>query len=410
MKIVRELSRVVTGLVFVFSGFVKAIDPAGSAIKFGEYFQAFQMEWLDFASLPMSVLLSAAEMTIGLNLILCIRMKLTGWLLLAFMSFFTLLTFILALSNPVSDCGCFGDAIKLTNWQTFWKNIILLAPTFVVFLSRDRYEIKLLSHLEWMLLVFNFSAAVLLSLYCLRHLPLLDFRPYRIGASIPAGMTMPEGAETDVYRTELVYEKNGIQQVFSIENYPWQDSTWKWVETRQKLIKKGYEPPIHDFSITSRDGVDITQEVLSDPGFTFLVVSPKLPDASARDLAKMDSLAIRSASLGIRFMGLTSSVSQEVEFFTALNKPHFEWYNADETTLQTIIRANPGLVLLKEGTIIGKWTAKDAPGPEELSSDMITVVLTQQWHSRELMRVAIVALILLAFYALFLPSARQQTT
>jgi uncharacterized membrane protein YphA (DoxX/SURF4 family) len=208
MKTAMLIARIITGLVFIFSGFVKAVDPTGSAIKFEEYFLAFHMDFLMIASLPLSIIQSAAEIMIGLNLIAGIRMKFTAWLLMIFMSFFTLLTFVLALTNPVTDCGCFGDAVKLTNWQTFWKNVLLLIPTLVVFFKRNKYPAITTKLAEWLISAANFLIPVILSVYCLLHEPILDFRPYQIGTVIPDKMTIPEGAPVDKYETMLIYQKN----------------------------------------------------------------------------------------------------------------------------------------------------------------------------------------------------------
>ncbi|MBN1158204.1 MAG: DoxX family protein [Bacteroidales bacterium] len=398
MKIIQTISRILTGLVFVFSGFVKAIDPFGSAIKFEDYFTAFHIGFLDFSSLPLAILLSAVELMIGINLLVSVRMKLTSWLLIISMSFFTILTLILALTNPVSDCGCFGDAIVLTNWQTFWKNIVIMVPAIVIFIRRNDFVPVRPPAQEWILAGFSLLATAMLSLYCITHLPLLDFRPYKIGANIPENMIIPEGAPMDEYETILIYEKEGLTKEFTVLNYPWKDSTWKWVKTQQKLIKKGYVPPIHDFSITSAEGFDITEDVLSDPGYTFVLIAPKIEEANIKNMQKASYLAESSQELGIHFICLTASTNAQVESFMNSYDLTYEFYTTDETTLKTIVRAYPGLLLLQEGTILGKWNFRDAPMPDEIKSYMSSVSLSIQQRELGTLRVLITFLVFLMVF------------
>jgi len=401
MKWIMTTARLISGLVFVFSGFVKAIDPMGSAIKFDEYFVAFNLGFFTFAALPLAILLSSAELMIGLNLLAKVRMQFTAWLLLIFMSFFTVLTFFLALSNPVSDCGCFGDAVKLTNWQTLLKNIILFVPVLIVFIFRKMYAETASVLTEWYLAAVNFIISSLLSAFCIIHQPLLDFRPYKTGTHIPTAMELPPDAPVDQYETILVYEKDGVQQEFTESNYPWQDSTWKWVETRQKLISRGEEPAIHDFSITTIEGDDITGSVLSDSGYVLLVIAPRLEKASLKGMRMMNDLGEKAASLNIRTYCLTSSATNEINNFIKLFSPVFTLCTTDETTLKTIIRANPGLMIIREGIILGKWNFRDAPEPEELNANVLSVTLDQHRKITEQLTIIVLALLVLFFYSAF---------
>ncbi len=402
MKIIQTISRIFTGLVFIFSGFVKAIDPYGSAIKFDEYFDAFHIGFLGFSALPLAIILSAMELMIGVNLIAAIRMKITSWLLIIFMSFFTILTLILALTNPVSDCGCFGDAIVLTNWETFWKNVIILVPAVIIFIRRNDFVTVYTPALEWVMTGFSLFAAAILSIYCIIHLPILDFRPYKIGTNIPENMIIPEGAPVDEYETILIYEKDGVRQEFTTMNYPWKDTTWKWVETQQKLIKQGHVPPIHDFSITSADGTDITEEVMADKGYTFMLMVPDIEKTHIKKMQQANDLARHSAELGIRFICLTSSTESQVNSFKHSLNLDFDFYTTDETTLKTIVRANPGILLLQKGTILGKWNFNDAPKHEELKSNMNSVSLTMQRQKLNIMNVLAVYLIFILVYGTFI--------
>ena len=396
MKYLRTVARIFVGAVFIFSGFVKAIDPHGSAIKFEEYFIAFNLDFLSLLAFPLAILLSSTEFMIGINLVTRVRMKFTSWLLILFMSFFTVLTLILALTNPVTDCGCFGDAIKLTNWQTFWKNIIIIIPAIFIFSSRKKFSEVLKPVFEWILAGTGFLFAALLSLYCLLHLPLLDFRPYRTGTNIKDSMTIPDGAPSDIYDIILVYEKDGISQEFTPLNYPWSDSSWTWVETKQKLVSKGYEPPIHDFSISTENGEIITDSILSDTGYTLLMIAPDLDRSPRKLIAGAESIFQRSKELNIDFLCLTSSPGNIILKFREELNPSYPVCTTDETTLKTIIRANPGIMLLHEGTIIGKWNIRDFTATDQLKADMTSFSLNCQRHEHDIL------IILTVFFGLSL--------
>ncbi|UCH14321.1 MAG: DoxX family membrane protein [Bacteroidales bacterium] len=384
MKIIKIASRIIVGVIFVFSGFVKGIDPLGSTYKFIDYFEAFHLSFLNFIALPLAILLSTGELVIGINLLLGIRMRLTSYVLLAFMSFFTILTLFLAIYNPVTDCGCFGDAIILTNWQTFWKDIIILIPTFIVFYSRNKYKPFYSSVIEWRMTLAFILTGVLISVYCYRNLPLLDFRPYNTGANIPEKMTIPDDAPADEYKTILVYEKNGSRKEFNTENFPWQDTTWKWVETRQILIKKGEEPLIHDFTITTSEGYDITDIVISDQNYSFLVIADDLSKSSINGFKKINKVAESClVNDNCSFYCLTSSTSEEISSFSDKLDINFDFYLADEITLKTIIRSNPGLLLIKEGNILGKWHYNNIPDFEVSEQDYSSLVLDLHRKDKE---------------------------
>jgi hypothetical protein len=319
-----------------------------------------------------------------------------------FMSFFTVLTFILAIYNPVSDCGCFGDAIILTNWQTFWKDIIILIPTFIVFFYRNKYIPFYPDNIEWRMTLAFILTGVLISIYCHRNLPVLDFRPYKIGTNIPENMKIPENAPLDEYETILVYEKNGIIKEFSPENFPWRDTTWKWIETRQILLKKGYEPPIHDFTITTEDGYDITDIVISDPGYSFLLITDDLAKSNINAFKKINKIAELCLNKSdCSFYFLTSSTEEEINNLRDKVKINFDFYLTDETTLKTIIRSNPGLLLIKEGNIIGKWHYNNLPAFNSSTDNYSSFILDLQRKDRETLIVFLFIAGLLIFISVF---------
>ena len=369
MKFLNNISRLVVGIVFIFSGFVKAVDPLGSTYKFIDYFDAFSIEFLSFMALPLAIILSTLEFVIGFSLLFGTFKKITSWLLLLFMSFFTILTFILAIYNPVSDCGCFGDAIIMTNWQTFYKNLFLMIFTIILFYNRDKFEVSWHTKKQSIFISIPVFISILISLYCFNNLPILDFRPYNIGTYIPEKMVIPEGAPKAEYETVLVYEKDGVQKEFKLDNLP--DTTWQWVETKNTLISEGYVPPIHDFTIETINGDDITETVLNDNKFTFLLIAYDLNKTNIENMKQINELALRVQECGSNFICLTSSVQSEIKEFTEKTNATFSFYNTDEITLKTIVRSNPGLVLLKKGRIIGKWHYRNIPKTEEISNEFL---------------------------------------
>ncbi len=397
MKVVRTASRLLAGAVFVFSGFVKAVDPMGTAYKFGDYFEAFHLNFLSSLSLTLSILLCMVELVIGLNLLLGIRIKITSWVLLIFMSGFTAITLKLAVSNPVTDCGCFGDAVILTNWQTFWKNIILFIPVLIIFWQRNNYPFQYKLFTEWLLTGVFILFGIALTLYSFFHLPVLDFRPYKIGTNIPEKMIIPEDSPVDEYQFSFIYEKDSRQEKFTLENLP--DSTWQWVETRQKLIRKGYVPEIHDFSITTLDGEDITQAVLSDPGYSFLIIAWDLKKTNRQSFQKLNKLSEKTDTADCKFYCMTSSTYDVINDFISQVSPDFPLYTADNITLKTIIRSNPGLVLIKDGTIIGKWHSRNIPSTTD--SDLMSYSLSKMRQGKERLIIFSYVVGFLVFISLF---------
>ncbi len=370
MKTLNQISRIILGLVFIFSGFVKAVDPLGSMYKFNDYFDAFGLEFLSVTALPLAILLSTFEFVIGFSLIFSTKRKLTAWATLIFMSFFTVLTFFLALFNPVSDCGCFGDAIIMTNWETFWKNVVLMIFTVIVFIYRDKYEANWKSANQWLIILIPFIFIVSLSVYCIQNLPIIDFRPYSVGTHIPEKMEIPEDAPRTEYETILLYEKGGKVVEFTLDNLP--DSTWEWVETKNILINEGYVPPIHDFTIQTSSGNDITDIVLSDSKFTFLMIAHDLNKTSNKNIDHINNLAQYCQKSGkCNFICLTASVESDIKKFKEETGAPYMFYTTDEITLKTIVRANPGIILLKKGNILGKWHHRNLPDIDQLENEFI---------------------------------------
>jgi uncharacterized membrane protein YphA (DoxX/SURF4 family) len=371
--------RFLLGALFIFSGFVKAVDPLGFYYKIQDYLTAFGIvSWFpSYLPLFLGIVLSAIEFSVGIFLCLGIRRKIASTLALLLMVVMTPLTFYLALANPVSDCGCFGDAWVLTNWQTFGKNIVLLIAAISVFKWQDLMVRFITSKMEWMISMYTFLFVFVLSFYCLSDLPILDFRPYKIGTNIKAGMEIPEGAKPSVFESRFILEKDGKRQEFTLDNYP--DSTWTFVEARTVLKEKGYEAPIHDFSMMSLDsGEDITDSVLADKGYTFLLVAHRIEEADDSNIDLINEIYDYSVEHGYSFYALTSSPEEEIELWRDKSGAEYPFCQMDDITLKTIIRSNPGLLLIKEGTILNKWSDSRLPDEYVLTDSLDKIELGLQ--------------------------------
>ena len=409
MRLVKNLCRIIVGIVFIYSGFVKGIDPLGSDYKFTDYFNAFGMGWMNATTLFFSFALSLVEFLIGIALLFNLWVSRMAWGSLLFMAFFTPLTLVLALTNPVSDCGCFGDAMILTNWQTFWKNIILLLLAIMIFVYRKEYKSSLPLMGQFSFLTLAGAGMLCLSIYCYRHLPVLDFRPYAVGKNITEGMRLPEGAKPDQYEVTLKYKnkQTGEVQSFTEENYPWQDTlNWEYESSSERLVKKGYITPIHDLVIEHPTLGNITEEILEDDNHTILAVAYNLTQSDVQYQPAINRLAEYAQEKGIRFYGLTSSSERDIETYKKRYHVPYEFCTADEIQLKTMIRSNPGVIILREGTILDKWAGKDVPDVKELQDTDLTAYCV---YSREQMqRIYLVYSIILLFFVAYLLIPRKK--
>lgn len=355
-----EVFRVLLGLLFVFSGFVKAIDPLGNTYKIQDYLTSFGDSFVQYHYLafPIAIILSTIELMIGLCFLLKIKLKTTSIVALLFMLMMLPLTLYLALTNKVLDCGCFGDAIKLTNWETFYKNVVLFVLIIVLLSSFKKLHNLFLSKIEWILILIFAITGVGISLYSVRHLPMIDFLPYKVGVNIPEAMKIPPGAPADKYDTKLIYEKNGVQKEFTISNYP-KDSTWKFVDQKTTLISKGYQPKIHNFEIFDAQQTNVTEDITLYKGITNVIVMYDLDKASKEGVDKVEQLYNQTKSNGEHFYALTGTSDDGIAKFVKDTKVSFPLYKADGITLKTIIRANPGFVKIENGIITGKWNWRD---------------------------------------------------
>ncbi len=374
-----NLCRMALALTFILSGYVKAIDPLGTQYKLNDYAAAMHLsEYIpDWLTLTGAIALAMTEFALGIFMLFAIRRHLVSRLMTAMMVMMTLITVWIFIANPVKDCGCFGDAIKLTNGETLLKNIVLLAAAIVTAM-RPLDMARLISKSnQWIVTNYTLVYIVCTSLYCLYALPTFDFRPYHIGADIKKGMEIPEGAEQPEFETTFILKKNGQKREFTLDNYP--DSTWEFVDSKTVQTRQGYEPPIHDFSLTDTEtGEDITDNVLSHKGYTFLLISRSLAYADDSNFGDIDQIYEYASEHNIPFYCVTASTDSDINRWRDLTGAEYPFCTADETTLKTIIRSNPGLLLLKDATIIGKWSHNQLPDPDELTASPDKLPIGQQ--------------------------------
>lgn len=349
---------IIIGTIFTFSGFVKAVDPLGTVYKIEDYLTAMGLDWMMWSSTYAAYILIILEMTTGIMLLLHIAFKWDLTIISLMMAFMTPLTLWIAIAEPVSDCGCFGDAVVISNWSTFWKNIAIDAMLVYIWIFRKSFY-PWLTELPTLISAIIINLAVLaFCMYNTVNIPVIDFRPYHIGADILESMQLPEGAQQDEYKTTLIYSKDGVSKEFTVQESPYNDSTWTFVEQKTELIKKGDVLAIHDFSIVSTDGDDYTYDVLESEGITYLAVMYDLSKTKTDNLNLVDSVYAKALSENARFMALTSS-SQLIDDFKKQFNIKYDFFLTDPIQLKTMVRANPGIVVLKGSKIIDKYNVNN---------------------------------------------------
>ncbi len=368
-KLVRygyPVAQLLLGLTFVFSGFVKVIDPVGAFIKLDEYFIAFGVDIPRAFQYVLAVGQGILEFVLGASVLLGLWKKETAWLLLLFMLLITPFTLYLAIANPVSDCGCFGDAIKLTNWQTFSKNGFLLLFAFVYFRYNDRSPVLYGKRTSRWSFYWCVLFSLLLSVYSYRHLPLVDFMPFKVGNDLNA-LTASRPDSVD-YR--FVYEKDGVRETFGVDNLPATTDGWSYVDRSEVVVREGSKPVIDNLSILHPRKGDVTTSILSDTSYVFLYVSTKLEFADRGNVEKANRVYEYASQQGYSFFGLTGSGQETIEEWRYEYDTPFDFCAADDKLLTTIIRSNPGLVLLKQGVVVRKWAFRDIPDFYKLSKPL----------------------------------------
>ena len=356
MNILTQITRLLVAVTFIFSGFVKLVDPLGSAYKFEEYFGAdvLNLDFLSPFALQFSVILILAEIMLGVMLLVGFKSKLTVWSLFLITLLFLFLTWYSAYYDKVTDCGCFGDAVKLTPWETFYKNVILIV--MVIYLLIRVYDIQPLwsDIFAKRVSLISFLLFVGIVFYVLRYLPIIDFRPYAIGKNIPEGMIIPEGADQPVFEDTWIYKVNGEEKVFSTEDKPWNIEGATFVDRKTRTLKEGYVPPIHDFTMEN-GGEDLTESLMEKEKL-MLVVAYNLKLTSEKGMHRIKELSERAMEKGFSVYCFSASTQEDYEILKETYNLDFDLLFCDETTLKTIVRSNPGILTLNQGTITGKWS------------------------------------------------------
>ncbi|MEG2755656.1 MAG: DoxX family membrane protein [Mucinivorans sp.] len=342
-KILLEVSRWMMALLFIFSGLTKSFNTFGLTLQIEDYLMAMNMDFLRPLSGLGAILLPSVELLLGLMLVVGVARKITPWAIIFMMSFFTLLTFWIALYNPVKDCGCFGDVVSLSNWHTFLKNLLLLPFAVLLFLKRSLLKFYKYQVLRWVIILPLSCATALFSHF---NLPLVDATPFKIGVNIPANRAIPVGAMQDEYHTVLLYKDKitGSMREFEIEDTQWHDSIrWEFVDSKSVLIKEGFKPPISDFPVMDSFENNVSSELLATTG--------KLLIVAATDLDFVDFDVLQSIVHKVnRVVILTSSTQSLPDGVLGV-----ELFHSDYSFIHTLIQSRcGGAILLDNGTIIGK--------------------------------------------------------
>ncbi|MRI02133.1 DoxX family membrane protein [Kriegella sp. EG-1] len=350
MKYLVSFSRIVVGVLFIISGYIKLNDPVGFSFKLEEYFSQGVLDlpfFMDYA-LIISIIVVIVEVLLGVMLLIGYRTKFTLWSLLLMIIFFTFLTFYSAYFNKVTDCGCFGDAIKLTPWESFSKDVILLVFILILFVGKHYIKPILSFNIERVVMVVSLLVCALYANYVLNHLPVIDFRPYKIGANITAGMTVPENAPKAIFDYAWRFKVNGEEQVIVTQgDYPSVNGEFIDVETTE--VQKGYEPPIHDFTV-EQNGEDFAAELLEEPKL-IMVIAYDLTKSTYKAFSEVKEVTDLAIKNGYKVIGMSASNEMQTSDLKKKNQLNFDFYFTDETTLKTIVRSNPGILVLEKGTI-----------------------------------------------------------
>jgi len=365
---------VLVGLLFIFSGLIKANDPLGFSYKLEEYFGVFHIQFLDSLSVAIAIFLCALEMFFGFALLIGTRGKQVAWGLLLLIIFFSFLTFYSAAFKVVQTCGCFGDAIVLTPWQSFSKDLVLLLLILIIFKKRADIQPLFKPVTEKRITYIAIALSFGLGIYTYNFLPLIDFLPYKVGSNILDEMKTPPGAQPDQF--EITYHlknsKTGEEKVMNDKDYIksgiWKDNSWKIVgDPENKLIKKGFTPKIVDLAINDASGTNYTNELLANPFYNLVIVANDLGKADARAMGRLNAIALDLAqNYNIRTVILTSNSATDADAYSKANHLFSEVFYADEVPLKSMVRANPGVLLMKNGTIINKWHYHTMPDYDTL--------------------------------------------
>lgn len=358
-NIITQFSRLFVGLLFIISGLIKLNDPVGFSYKLAEYFSepVFNMPFLGPLALGLAIFLVVLEVVLGVMLLVGYKTKMTILALLLLIILFTFLTFYSAYFDVVKDCGCFGDALHLTPWQSFTKDIVLLFFILLLFFNQKLIK-PLFSTSKTNLSVYlSVVVCAFIAVWVLNHNPIKDFRPYKVGTNIEKGMEIPEGAPKSVVEMIFIYKVNGVDKEFTEKDLMNIPEGAIFVDRKDKVISEGYVPPIHDFSMT-KDGSDYKDELLKEPKLLiFVTYDLKLSKKSGME--KLEKLNQEATTKNYKVIGMTASDADEITKAKKQYNLNFDFYFCDATTLKTIERANPSIIVLKKGVVSQKLHYND---------------------------------------------------
>jgi uncharacterized membrane protein YphA (DoxX/SURF4 family) len=350
MKYLVGFSRIFVGILFIISGFIKLNDPVGFSFKLEEYFSqgVLDLPFFEPHALTISIIVVVFEVLVGVMLLIGFRTKFTVWSLLLMIIGFTFLTFYSAYFNKVTDCGCFGDAIKLTPWESFIKDIVLLVLIVILFIGKKYITSAFSTRINRLVVFFALVISGFYVYYVLNHLPVIDFRPYEIEKNIEDGMNVPEGAPEAIFEYAWKFNVNGAEKVVVTNgDYPKVNGEFIDVETTE--VQKGYEPPVHDFTI-EQNGEDFANSLLQEPKL-LMVIAYDLRKTNNEVYAEIKRTTDAAVKKGYKVIGVSASNNEQTTKLINDNSLGFEFYFTDETTLKTIVRSNPGVLVLEKGTI-----------------------------------------------------------
>ena len=366
MKALTQICRVLVGVLFIISGFIKANDTIGFSYKLVEYFEIFNMHFFVDYAVSMAMFICIFEIMVGVALLLGAYTRFNLWLLLAMIVFFTILTGYSAITNKVTDCGCFGDAIKLKPVESFLKDVVLLV--LIVIMYFGQFYINPLFNKT--ITAIGLGVALIVTTFftfnTYMFLPKIDFLPYKVGNDIKEQMTLPPNAKKDSIVMLFIYEKDGKQLELGMNDLNVIDDTYKFIDRKDKLVVEGDKAPIHDFRLFDESGQDYTDTLLMQPGFKLILVQTNINQSRKGTEADIAKLANECNAANIPFWALTNTTLNEVEPYRHEHQLAFNYYNMDATPLKSMVRSNPGLLLLKDNTVIKKWSAYGLPTFEKV--------------------------------------------
>lgn len=374
--------RIFTGLLFIFSGFIKANDPTGFGYKLQEYFEVFHLTTFNEYATAIAVVICGFEILLGALLLFGVYANLVAWGLLLLILFFTFLTFYSAFFEVVTSCGCFGDAIPLTPWQSFSKDLVLLALILIIFFNRKQIQSIIKgSGNQFVVTLITTIVSLGIGIYTVNYLPFIDFLPYKIGNNLPSLMVLPEGKQGDVFeqlytmKNKKTGETKKVNDKVYMADKLWEDESWEIIgEPESKLIKKGYDIPIPDLLITDADGADHTQEIIANPYYNIIIVAKDLSSTNINAIQKINQTVTQMTKdyNGLRVVLLTASASKDAQYLSDKMQLIAEIYYADLIPLKSMVRANPGVILLKGGNVMGKWHYNNFPDAKTIEDNFLS--------------------------------------